>query len=70
VDSGGLVGRGIAHQRNEAGVAHAGAERAARVEAQHVVDAGRQGGDVDAADLGEVARGERARDRPRLLPQP
>ena len=47
----------------------AGAEWAARVEAQHVVNVARQCRKIDPAPFGQVSGGQRAGDRVRQLPQ-
>ena len=54
----------IAHQREQAGMPGAGAEHAIRVKAQGAfADIVRQNVEIDAADLGEIARRQRAGDR-------
>ena len=63
-----LIARDVAHERQQTGMPGAGAERAARVKAQHLVDVGRQGGKVDPAVLGQILRRQRAGDRLGLLP--
>ena len=69
MNAGRLAGDGITHQRDQARVPGAGAKRAIGMEAQAALaDVLRQNAEIDAADLGEIARGQRAGDRPGAVP--
>ena len=60
---------GITHQRDQARVPGAGTKHAIRVKAQGALaDIGRQNAEIDAADLGEIARRQRAGDRAGAVP--
>ena len=69
LDSARRIGDGVAHERNETGMAGR-AERAAWMKAQDLIDRGRECGKIDLADFGQIARSGSAQNRYRLLPQP
>jgi hypothetical protein len=63
-----FTGLDIAEQRDQARRIFA-TEPAARMKAQHLIDAARQGADIDAAGLGEIALGQGVGDRLGLVPK-
>ena len=63
LDAGRRIADRVAHQREQAGMPDAGTEHAVRVEAQGIVDIVRQGVEIDAAGLRQIARRQRASDR-------